>query len=409
MTDRPGKGSLAAAKLRTTAIIVLLYFACKQIPIPWAQRVQLGSGAGLLAFVSGMLGTQNGSNSILSLGLQPLITASIFVQLFVTMFKKEDKDYSQSQVSLATRIAALVVAVPLAVYRALGMQYSDAFPLSFPARIVLTSVILAAGSFAVIWFSDRNTARGIGGQSALILVNMLDSSRVTAAQLIGEIAGSDDVLKRIFILTAMVIGMTFLSLLFESAEVREPVHRSIMNSSREDIDYIAVKCNPAGSMPVMYVMTVFSIPYYILMLINLFVPVGGAIAFWQQAMNMQTYLGLFLFITLLWLLTFAMAFIMVSPADISKTLRKAGDYIIGVPAGRATRQVLRRDVIVTSVLSSAVITLTIGIPIAIRISNHGTSPIYMLPTTIFIISGIFLQIYDELHVLRLMEDYKPFL
>lgn len=408
------KNGLVYNKLMFSAVVVLLYLLGKKIPIPWVLYESQDTSGGMLGVLRGMLGTASAGSSVLSLGLQPYIASSIFTQLYVTIFKKDKKDYSQTRVSRATKILALLIAIPQSIMSAIRMELRTDTGLPPILEFVLTIIILIAGSFIVIWLSERIQARGIGGQSSLILVNMLDNYRTSAWAIatgfVDRANGNIGHLVRLILLLLLIVCVTvLLVVIFENAEIRIPIHRGIMHNTLTEVDYVAIKLNPAGSMPVMYVMTVFSLPYYALGIINLFVPMQDAMKNYQDLLSMNTYGGLAIFIILLWVLTFLIAVVTVNPDDISDNLQKQGDYILDIPAGKTTKRLFRKDVFFTAFLSAFMVSLVVGIPIAIRIAVQGSSPVFMLPMNLFITVSIFVRIYDEARVLHLVEDYEPFL
>lgn len=408
------KNGLVYNKLMFSAVVILLYLLGKKIPIPWVLSEAADNGSGMLGVLKGMLGTASIGSSVLSLGLQPYIASSIFTQLYVTIFKKDKKDYSQTRVSRAAKVLALLIAIPQAIMSAMRMELRTDTGLPADAGFALTVIVLIAGTFIVIWLSERIQARGIGGQSTLILVNMLDNYR-TSAWAIGRgfldrSGGNPGHLAALLLLLLLLVVLTvLLVVIFENAEIRVPIHRGIMHNTLTEVDYVAIKLNPAGSMPVMYVMTVFSLPYYILGILNLFIPMQDTLRTYQNLLSMNTYSGLAVFIVLLWALTFLIAVVTVNPDDISDNLQKQGDYILDIPAGKTTRRLFRRDVLFTAFLSAFMVSLVVGLPIAVRIAVHGDSPVFMLPMNLFIIVSIFVRIYDEARVLHLVEDYEPFL
>ena len=259
-------GEILYDRIKFSVIICLVYLLGKDVPVPLVGTGLPPQQNDILSFLSGTLGAGGQMASLFSLGLQPYITASIFVQLYISLFKKQEKDYSQAGVFRASVFLTVIFALPMAILhaRTLTMQpmptpvailFSSLQPAAASVLTVLydatpyivATVALFTGTLFTMHLAGRNETYGIGGQSLLIFVNMLDNLKdrifLTGRTLIEQAA--------LFLLTAV-------TLLMENAEVHIPIHHILVTEVRRDRDYLSIRLNPSGSMPVMYVMSVFS-------------------------------------------------------------------------------------------------------------------------------------------------------
>ena len=445
-------GEILYDRIKFSVIICLVYLLGKDVPVPLVGTGLPPKQNDILSFLSGALGAGGQRASLFSLGLQPYITASIFVQLYISLFKKQEKDYSQAGVFRASVFLTVIFALPMAILHARTLTM---LPMPTPAAVlfgglqpaaasvltilydaipyIVATVALFTGTLFTMHLAGRNETYGIGGQSLLIFVNMLDNLKdrifLTGRTLIEQAAGKQPnaqtpegsiggMMKRIptgtfvaFVIWMLVILflITAVSLLMENAEVHIPIHHILVTEVRRDRDYLSIRLNPSGSMPVMYVMSVFSFPYYFLAFLNLFVPVGPAMEAASRLLMLDRPMSVFLYLVLLVMLTYALAGLSVNADDIAESLQKQNDYILGTHPGDATADRIRKSVHATAFLSAFVSVLLVGLPMIARLVLHDASSLYMLPMSIMILSGIYVQIHREVQAVKLAEGYKEFL
>ncbi|MDY6304643.1 MAG: hypothetical protein SPL94_01535 [Oribacterium sp.] len=445
-------GEILYDRIKFSVIICLVYLLGKDVPVPLVGTGLPPKQNDILSFLSGALGAGGQRASLFSLGLQPYIAASIFVQLYISLFKKQDKDYSQAGVFRASVFLTVIFALPMAILHArtltvlpmptpaaalfnhLNPAVGETLTLLYDAiPYIVATVSLFTGTLFTMHLAGRNETYGIGGQSLLIFVNMLDNLKdrilLTGRTLIEQATGKNPnaqqpdesiggMAARIptgtivtFILWMLVLLfiITAVSLLMENAEVHIPIHHILVTEVRRDRDYLSIRLNPSGSMPVMYVMSVFSFPYYFLAFLNLFVPVGPAIEAASRLLMLDRPLSVFLYLVLLVALTYALAGLSVNADDIAESLQKQNDYILGTHPGDATADRIRKSVHATAFLSAFVTVLLLGIPMIARLVLHDASSLYMLPMSIMILSGIYVQLHREVQAVKLTEGYKEFL
>ena len=445
-------GEILYDRIKFSVIICLVYLLGKDVPVPLVGTGLPPEQNDILSFLSGALGAGGQRASLFSLGLQPYIAASIFVQLYISLFKKQEKDYSQAGVFRASVFLTVIFALPMAILHArtltvlpmptpaaalfnhLNPAVGETLTLLYDAiPYIVATVSLFTGTLFTMHLAGRNETYGIGGQSLLIFVNMLDNLKdrifLTGRTLIEQAGGKQPnaqtpegsiggMMKRIptgtvvaFVVWMLVILflLTAVTLLMENAEVHIPIHHILVTEVRRDRDYLSIRLNPSGSMPVMYVMSVFSFPYYFLAFLNLFVPVGPAIEEASRLLMLDRPLSVFLYLLLLVALTYALAGLSVNADDIAESLQKQNDYILGTHPGDATADRIRKSVHATAFLSAFVTVLLLGIPMIARLVLHDASSLYMLPMSIMILSGIYVQIHREVQAVKLAEGYKEFL
>ena len=118
-------------------------------------------------------------------------------------------------------------------------------------------LILTAGGLFVAWLADINIDKGIGGQSLFIVPGLL--MNIPAMLISGQTESVH--LSQNFMIGLVIVTLIFiyLTLFLYSAEYRINIERTGIDS-RFNNSYIPIRLLPAGAMPFMFAVTVFSMP-----------------------------------------------------------------------------------------------------------------------------------------------------
>ncbi|MGN1022620.1 MAG: hypothetical protein ACI4OJ_03910 [Lachnospiraceae bacterium] len=391
-------------------MVLLLYILGRGIPLPWVTYTPAVE-TGFQSFLLQMIGTQTRSGSLLSLGLMPWMTASIVSALFRAIMPADTARSSPARARRVTALLGLAVALVQAYVTAARLTYRDGYFSSSLLRTMATVLVLMGGAFAVAWLAEQNRLHGIGGQSALILVNVESS---LAGRIMIAFGGSTDSAETLSPgEMAVIIIFTVLSILltvvFEKSEIRIPIRHVMLHNDLAGDDYLAVKLNPSGMMPVMYVMSLFVLPYYLCRVLSWFYPDNPTLMYVVDNLNLNTNFGIAIYSILLVAMTFALAFLFINPSEIAKTMQENNDIIPGLRPGRDTRREIRKNVLFAAFLSAAMLFLVVGVPMICRQAMNSSSDLFTLSTSLCILVSIWGTILDEIRMLRTLDQYHPFL
>ena len=164
-------------KILLTAMLFVLFRLFAHIPIPGVDTNRLAALFAQNQFLA-LLDVFSGGTlvnfSILALGINPYINASIILQLLQIVFPKleelqKEGEYGREKINQYTRL----LTIPLATVQAIGMFallknqgiVSAVDPLSF-ITIICT---MTAGTVLVMWFGELITEYGIGNGISLLI------------------------------------------------------------------------------------------------------------------------------------------------------------------------------------------------------------------------------------------------
>lgn len=403
--------NILAGRMAFSLMIVAFYLLGRNLQIPWTIRSDEAMN-GIQGLSLEILGNSRSRTSLFSLGLMPWVTSMIIVQVFQKLSRDRHEKKSPAKANRIMLILTMVIAVLQAGINAAEMEYKSFPGISRTVLLVLTAVVLIAGSFAIKWLSNRNTEWGVGGQGLLIAINTLGSFGRTGAAFRNEVFSAESVREAVLLTgkaALLILVILILLLAMEGAEFRTTVRRVTINNRYADDDYIAVRLNPVGTMPVMYVMSVFTLPYYGLKLLDRMMPNRAWIQRGMQILNLNAKSGVIIFAVVLWGLTVVLSEIFVGPEEIADSLMRQGDYLDDLEPGRQTRSYLAGQTRIAAFFSAAV-TGALVLPMLWLHAVHGSfSSFYMAPMTVMILAGMVMSIMEEVKVYRTMEQYRPFL
>lgn len=394
-------------------IVIVIYSLGKHIPLFWVVSEKRGESLlGIRDFIAGTLGDDADSSTLFSLGIMPWMTASIVFMLFKSVFKQNEKSISQTKAMSMLRIASVYIALFQAFIKTSDMRYYMDEEYTLLARL-LTISVLTIGSVFVVALGDFNKENGIGQYSLIIMVNILANFFKTLVVSYGTLYAMSRGIYSIKLIIAVVvlaiIIVSALTITFEMAEIRIPIQHVMINNKFSEEEYIAVKLSPVGTMPIMYTMTMFFLPFYILKFIVKFYPENEILNLLEANFNLNSPVGIAIYLLLLCILNRFLAEIMVSPEEITENMQKVGDYIPNIRAGRQTKKLIKNIVKKASRISSFMFVILSGIPLFTQYYIKVQSPLFMLPMTIMILISIEINILEEIETRKVVEQYRNFL
>ncbi|MCY3046693.1 accessory Sec system protein translocase subunit SecY2 [Aerococcus urinae] len=402
-------------KLLFTAIILIVYIIGRSIPLPlvdWQAIQQSPSGNDFLSLALSATGGSFEQASLLSLGLGPYMSTMI-IWRFISMSKwykalKVPPRLDNYYRNLLTLILALVQAITLAVTYPLTPLQGTIMSSDFMAygTIILA---LVAGTFFTIWLGGRNQEAGIGGQTIIILANMLLRMPSNFAALRIFLIYRASFIEQVLLISVSVFALmtAFTTIVMDRAELRIPINRVMINNNFTEKSYLPIKLNPSGGMAIMYAMTLALLPRYIIDLILIFFPNLDLLRNLQYQLSMTQPLGAFLYVLLIIALSLGFAFVNVDPEQLSENLQKSGDYIDGINPGKPTEKFLRGKILNMAIIGAIYMTAVVGFPMSLGVIFPEYSQWINLPGSIVILVALFLNIIDEIRALRIRNQYRP--
>ena len=338
--------------------------------------------------------------TVFALGIMPYITSTLIMWIFMAIrgaeFKARFSPQKMERVALTLMIG---VAVASAVSRADSLVFKKS-SMDIQALKIIAVAEMTAGAVVIYKIASINKEGGIGGQTPIILVNILDNLAATI-QRYTWVEFHKPVLLCL-IMAAVVLTM-------ENILIRIPVQRVSIHNIYADKSYIAFKLDPIGVMPVMFAVSFFMLPQLAVRFLLLFYEENRTLQFIYGKLNLTTPEGVAIYLGIVFALNFIFSFIMLAPADMAEQLQKSGDSIVGVYAGKRTKRYLRGKLLLLIFFSGCVLCLLMGISLGLSLKGEILPDLALFPATATILTGILCPLYREIKAYWKFDSYSFFI
>ncbi|MDT0295502.1 preprotein translocase subunit SecY [Mesonia ostreae] len=349
-------------RIMITFGLLLVYRFGTQVVLPGVDATQLADLAnqtdgGLLGLLNAFTGGAFSNASIFALGIMPYISASIVVQLmgiavpYLQKLQKEGES-GRKKINQITRwltIAITLVQGPGYIYNLYATLPDSAFLLGDSLSFVVSSVIiLTTGCIFAMWLGERITDKGIGnGISLLIMVGIIATLPQAFLQEIqSRVTESNGGLIMILIELAIWFAIILASVMLVMAVRQIPVQYARRNSTggyEKNIfggarQFIPLKLNASGVMPIIFAQAIMFIPAAVAGLSDSEMAQGVTAAF----NNMFGFWYNLVFALLIIIFTYFYTAITVPTNKMADDLKRSGGFIPGIRPGTETGEYLDR-------------------------------------------------------------------
>jgi preprotein translocase subunit SecY len=419
-------------RLLFVAFILIVYRALSHVLIPGINPQDLQSSGGDNS-IFGLLSLFSGGDirkmSIVGLGLNPYINATIIMQILQTTIPSlqalsREGEYGRNKITSYSRW----LSVPLAALQAYGIlaflqadlqrQGITAFttPFSFETYQSWTQIIaLTTGSILLMWLGELITEKGIGnGISFIIFAGIV--SRVPAT--VGTFLLRPDWLE---LITFGLVGILiiFVIIFVQEGQRRIPVqyanrvrgHRIYQGGST----FLPLRVNMSGVIPIIFAISILLFPlqiatYFSSSNVDWVKSVSGTITTWLNTSG-PLYLSLYFLLTLGF--GFFYTFIVFKPDETANNLRKSGGFIPGIRPGQPTEDYLRRVAFRITLAGASFIALVAVLPMVIAalpmFSNLNGVGVGLGGTSILIVVSVVVETMKQLEAQLMMRSYEGFI
>ena len=358
--------------------------------------------------------------SILSLGVSPYINASIIIQLLTVVIPaledmSKEGEAGRKKMDKITRYSA----IGLAFVQSCLFTYStrSALNSSLPMWLNAGLVALAftAGAAIVVFLGEKINDKGIGnGVSLLIFAGIVtrlpDMARTLYQKCVSISDSIDNAALGILAGVLVFIAVTAVSILIivfvlyvQNAERRIPVQYSKKVIGRQqrggNRDYIPLKVNMSGVMPVIFTMSLLAIPSVIITLF--FNNSTNPVAVWIKT----AFTGSPWYYVVYFLLVIAFTFFYTSinfhPVEIANSINKNGGMINGIRSGKPTTDLIKATAFRLNWMEAFFLVLVCIVPTIIGILT-GFENVWFAGTSVLILTGVandlIVQVEGELEI-----------
>lgn len=412
-------------ELRRRLLVTLFIFAIfrfiTHIPVPGVNLEaikQVFSSNQLLSLLDVFSGGTLANFSILALGLNPYINASIIMQLMTMINPKleemsKEGETGQNIINQYTRM----LAVPLAIMQSAAMfmllKNSNLVTTTNPVSIITLLATMAAGSLFLMWLGENLTEYGIGnGISLIIFAGIVGRLPVTFLQT-SAIASTINPAS-ILAYVALGLAVIYAIVSIDEAKRQIPVSYSRRIRGGKDVGggttYLPIKLNNAGVIPIIFAIALVLAPS---MLANLLKGVSNqAIAL--AATNFSNWFtptsfayNIFYFAMVVSFTYFYTA-VVFDTDKIADQLKANGGYVPGIRPGKETSKYLSH-IVKRTTLAGAMFLGCIAILPSIVQAMTGITTLTIGGTSILIVVSVVLETYRKTQSYQVARSYDSFI
>ena len=358
--------------------------------------------------------------SILSMGVSPYINASIIIQLLTVVIPaledmSKEGESGRKKMDKITRYSA----IGLALVQACLFCYStrtalnSSLPTWLNAGVVIVS--FTAGAAIVVFLGEKINDKGIGnGVSMIIFAGIVTRLPVMAKTLLEK---SVDVSTKVdnavlgailgilvFVAVAVVsVAIIVFVLYVQNAERRIPVQYSKKVIGRQqrggNKDYIPLKVNMSGVMPVIFAMSLLAIPSII---VTMFMSnTTNKVALWFKNSFTGSPWYYVIYFLLIIGFTFFYTAINFHPVEIANSITKNGGMINGIRSGKPTTDFIKTTAYRLNWMEAIFLIIVCIVPTIIGILTHFEN-VWFAGTSVLILTGVandlIVQVEGELEI-----------
>ena len=408
-------------KLIFTMMILLIYRLGSVIPLPYVDTAILANyfdttlSNTILGLFDAMSGSAFSRATVLALGIQPYINASIIIQLLtiaipaLERMAKDEGEEGKKKLERITRYTTVGLGLVLGFgyYTMLKNYVSQGYAIitdtGFLPGLVIVLAFTAGASF-VMWLGEQITEHGIGNGISMILFAGIISRIPTLVSALVAMKWWEIILVLIG-MAALVVFIVFIN----DAERRIPIQyakrvvgRKVYGGQNTNMP---IKVAMTGVMPIIFAQSICSVPatFYALF--------GWNLNSWMYtnvwSSNSWTY-AVFYFL-LIFFFSWFYSTIQYDPVEISNNLKKNGGFIPGFRPGKPTADFIQKVINKIVVFGAVYLSIVALLPI---ISGHIMASVKNLAiggTSVIIVVGVALETVKALEAQMLMRHYKGFL
>lgn len=409
--------------VRKTLFTLFIFFAFRVfafLPVPTIDLAKLKELFAQNQFLS-LLDIFSGGTlvnfSVMALGLNPYINASIIIQLLTVLFPKlealtKEGEYGRHKINQYTRM----LTVPITLLQAVGiyvlLKNQRVIDVLSPVEFLSFVLTLMAGTFILMWFGELISEYGLGnGISLLIFAGIVGRLPVALGRTVSIF--SQEMIFNVLIfagLSILVIG----SIVFINEAVRRiPVYyaKRIRGNKmyQAATNYLPLKLNQAGVIPIIFAISFVLFPQ-LLGNFLVYVPnklVSQFASFLVRAFNPSGFIYNFFYFILVIGFTYFYTVVIFNPKKIAEEIQKNGGFIPGIRPGTATKEYLEKIVYrITSI--GAIFLGLIAILPSILSQVTGLTGLVIGGTGILIVVSVILETFKLVEAQLISRNYDRF-
>lgn len=421
-------------KILYTLFIIILFRFGSNIIVPFVDSAAIESmvgGVSLLNYLDVMTGGSLSKGTLLAMSITPYINASIIIQLLTVAIPplerlSKEGDAGRKKINTITKLTSLAIALfqAIAFYFTLAntqddagnrvLKYcsangSDDFSILLSAIVIVACFV--AGASLIIWLGNRIDEKGLGNGISMILFAGIISNLPGVVDDFVKLCASDI----IWVLVTIVIflALVWFVILMTNAERRIPVQYAKRVVGRKmyggQSTHIPIKVAMAGVMPIIFAMSLMSLPQTICYFFGVD---GTGDGFWDgfvRLFSQRSALYAIIYFLLIIAFNYFYVSIQYNPVEIANNLKKNNGAIPGYRPGKPTSDFIHNSLNKITLIGAIFLGIIAIFPIILSMCVPALSDVSLGGTTLLIVVSVSLETVRSLESQMMMRHHKGFL
>ncbi len=432
-------------KILYTLFILVLFRLGSCIFVPFLDNEAIStmiSGASLLNYLDVMTGGALGQGTLLAMSITPYINASIIIQLLTVAIPplerlSKEGEEGRKKLNTITKLASLGIALLQAItfYFTLRkgttdssgshvaiLKFGDVYSgdgASFEVILSAITIIgcFVAGASVIIWLGDRINEKGIGNGISMILFAGIVARLPETISTFIELCKAD--MKNIIFVCVVIVvfaAMIWFVIFMTNAERRIPIQYAKRVVGRKmyggQSTHIPIKVAMSGVMPIIFAMSLMSLPQTILYFFQITGDGTSGHTFWEGVAKFfgttsPGYAAIYFFLIIAF--NYFYVSITYNPVEIANNLKKNNGAIPGYRPGKPTSDFIYNSLNKVTLVGAIFLGIIAIFPIILSWINPSFSQLSLGGTTMLIIVGVALETVRTLESQMMMRHHPGFL
>ena len=402
-------------RITNTLLFLLIYRVGSYVVLPGVNPATLNSAQnkeGLTGLLKMFAGGSFSRASIFALGVMPYISASIVVQLLgiaVPYFAKLQKEgeSGRNKLNQWTRYLTIGITALQAIGYLKSQISAEQMLIANPYFTLLNVFVLTAGTMFIMWLGEKITDKGIGnGISLIIMVGIIAAlPGAFLTEFTSRTTGAGGLVLFIVEIVALIAVVMFTILIVQGTRkiAVQYAKRIVGNKQYGGVrQYIPLKVNAAGVMPIIFAQALMFIPATIAQ----FFPTAASNGVLMALSDYTSVAHNVLFAVLIILFTYFYTAITINPNQMADDMKKNGGFIPGIKPGHDTANFI--DAVISRITLPGSIFLAIVAIVPALASKVGVASSFARffgGTSLIILVGVVLDTLQQIESHLLMRHY----
>jgi preprotein translocase subunit SecY len=435
-------------KIVITMLFLIVYRIGFHVPLPMIDQqkmlksiseMQQGALGQVLGFVALFSGGSFNQSTIFGLGIMPYISASIIFQLLASVYPPLEKlqkegESGRKKINEYTRYATVLICIIQSfMWVSHIMRPANAGGAGWAAEgyegywgILSAVIIMTTGTIFLMWVGEQIDEYGIGNGISLIIMAgivsripqatstlLFDASTGKLKESIltlGGGSGHDVSFEKLVVLIFLFLAVVVWVVAITKGQRRIPTQsakhvrgRRVYGGTKQ---FLPLRVNQAGVMPVIFASSLLMIPYFLFMAV--FRSTGWKWAGWlDDAFTRQTYIYNLFYIALIYFFCYFWTAITFNPKDMANNLKDYGSFIPGYRPGKRTADYLERVLMRITYIGAAFLAIVAIIPSLITggLEVDYTVASFYGGTGLLIVISVALDLIQKINSHLVMRNY----